>query len=54
MKSPCIRVCELDENDVCKGCGRSLEQILNWTDYTKEQREKIIKELNKNKDESYD
>lgn len=52
MKSPCINVCELDEDNICIGCGRSLDQILNWTDYTEEKRKKIIKSLNK-KDKSY-
>jgi predicted Fe-S protein YdhL (DUF1289 family) len=29
--SPCIRRCTLDEADVCIGCGRSLQEILDWT-----------------------
>ncbi|MFZ1295916.1 MAG: DUF1289 domain-containing protein, partial [Pseudomonadales bacterium] len=28
--SPCIRHCTLDEADICIGCGRSLQDILDW------------------------
>ena len=31
MESPCIRVCCLDDADICLGCGRSLEEIKNWS-----------------------
>ena len=27
--SPCIGVCKLDDNHVCTGCGRTIEQITN-------------------------
>lgn len=30
LASPCIRVCCLDDADVCLGCFRSLEEIRNW------------------------
>jgi predicted Fe-S protein YdhL (DUF1289 family) len=28
--SPCIRHCCLDEKDICLGCRRTLDEILNW------------------------
>jgi uncharacterized protein len=28
--SPCIRMCCLDNNDICLGCFRSLEEIMRW------------------------
>lgn len=28
--SPCIKVCLLDEAQVCTGCGRSLDEIAEW------------------------
>ena len=28
--SPCRRQCCLDAGDVCLGCGRSLQDILDW------------------------
>jgi predicted Fe-S protein YdhL (DUF1289 family) len=28
--SPCVRNCCLDDDDVCLGCGRKLDEILAW------------------------
>jgi predicted Fe-S protein YdhL (DUF1289 family) len=44
-KSPCIKECRLNENDICKGCKRTIEQITNWWDYTDKQRENIMNNL---------
>lgn len=30
-QSPCISICTLDEHDVCMGCFRSLDEIVDWT-----------------------
>ena len=30
IDSPCIRNCCLDTNDICVGCFRSLEEIMQW------------------------
>lgn len=30
--SPCIRVCCLDDNEVCLGCFRTLSEITGWRD----------------------
>ncbi|NOU13494.1 MAG: DUF1289 domain-containing protein [Methylococcaceae bacterium] len=31
VESPCIRNCCLDEDDVCLGCFRTLEEIKCWS-----------------------
>jgi predicted Fe-S protein YdhL (DUF1289 family) len=28
--SPCISVCVLDEEDICRGCFRSAEEVADW------------------------
>lgn len=30
-QSPCISICTLDEDDVCMGCLRTLDEIVEWT-----------------------
>lgn len=45
MKSPCIRICKLNENQVCIGCGRTWEQVRDWSIYTDKQRDDVIKSL---------
>lgn len=29
-QSPCISICALDQNDVCQGCFRSGNEIVDW------------------------
>lgn len=31
LKSPCVRNCCLDDEDVCMGCGRTLDEIRSWS-----------------------
>lgn len=30
VKSPCVRNCCLDKQDICIGCGRSVDEIMQW------------------------
>ncbi|WP_397377261.1 DUF1289 domain-containing protein [Pseudomonas sp.] len=30
VASPCRRQCCLDDQDICLGCGRTLQDILDW------------------------
>jgi predicted Fe-S protein YdhL (DUF1289 family) len=30
LASPCVRTCCLDDDDICLGCGRALEEIVAW------------------------
>jgi predicted Fe-S protein YdhL (DUF1289 family) len=48
MKSPCIKICKLD-NNVCIACKRSLEEIRNWSQYSDEQRELIMMDIKNNR-----
>ena len=46
MKSPCVKVCQMDpQRGLCLGCARSLEEIARWSAMTDPEREKIIAEL---------
>jgi|AntRauTorcE11898_2_1112593.scaffolds.fasta_scaffold48276_1 predicted Fe-S protein YdhL (DUF1289 family) len=41
-ESPCISVCTIDHNDVCVGCGRTLEyEIAKWSTMTDEQKHRV-------------
>lgn len=31
VESPCVKVCVLDQHNVCVGCGRTLEEIAAWS-----------------------
>ena len=30
LASPCVRNCCLDDDNICMGCGRSLDEIVAW------------------------
>jgi predicted Fe-S protein YdhL (DUF1289 family) len=38
VASPCVRNCCLDLDDICVGCGRSLQEIKNWSQLSDAQR----------------
>ena len=40
VESPCINVCKI-ENDVCIGCGRTLEEIAHWSEMTDVDKEQV-------------
>ncbi len=43
VDSPCVRNCCLDGADICMGCGRHLEEILQWHRASEHEREIILK-----------
>jgi len=42
IASPCIDNCCLNEEDICLGCFRSLDEILGWRAASHEQRQEFI------------
>lgn len=42
VTSPCVRRCTLDQDDVCVGCGRTLDEIRQWGVMTQAQREACV------------
>lgn len=36
--SPCIQVCTLDDDQVCIGCGRNIDEVIAWTRLTDAQK----------------
>ena len=46
IQSPCKLICELDlEQGLCKGCGRSREEIAMWTRFSPAKRAFVMTEL---------
>lgn len=42
LNSPCIGACSLDENKVCKGCFRRMDEISLWGKATDTQKISIL------------
>ena len=46
MKSPCIKVCQMDPaRGLCIGCRRTLDEIARWAAMTDAERDSIVAEL---------
>ena len=45
MKTPCKRICVLVDNRLCEGCGRTWEELREWSFYSDKQREMIMERL---------
>jgi len=43
VQSPCIRNCCLNDDDICLGCFRTLEDIKNWGAASSAERLEILK-----------
>ncbi len=44
IASPCTNACAMDETrGLCRGCWRTLEEIVHWTDYSSVEKLLVIK-----------
>ena len=42
VKSPCIEVCSLDREDICIGCYRTANEIIEWFSAPNERKREIL------------
>jgi predicted Fe-S protein YdhL (DUF1289 family) len=46
MESPCVKICTFDPvSGACSGCGRTLDEIADWLNFSDEERRRIMAEL---------
>lgn len=46
IASPCVKVCAVDTvSGLCRGCGRTLNEIGGWTGYSQAMRAAIMAQL---------
>lgn len=51
IESPCIRNCCLNEHDVCLGCFRHVDEIIEWGSTNNRRRECILDDAKKRRAE---
>ncbi len=54
VKSPCVSVCALGENDLCMGCFRSTQEITDWSSYDDERKREVVRLANERCKARYD
>ena len=52
LRSPCVGNCCLDDEDVCMGCGRKIDEIVGWADKSEAEQRQII-ELSQARHQAY-
>jgi len=45
METPCIHVCSLNTENLCIGCYRTIDEIMGWSSFTADERQRIMSEL---------
>lgn len=44
-ESPCVKVCVIDDDGLCVGCARTLDEIAGWAAWTAGQRSAVMRSL---------
>jgi len=42
VKSPCVEICALDDKDMCIGCYRTANEIIEWFSASDERKREIL------------
>ncbi|KIQ06405.1 MULTISPECIES: DUF1289 domain-containing protein [Pseudomonas] len=42
VASPCVHVCALDEEDICIGCQRNVDEITRWSRMENAERRQVL------------
>ena len=47
--SPCTKNCSLNTStNICEGCGRTLDEIVEWTRMTDDEKQEVMDRLSEN------
>lgn len=44
IESPCVSVCRY-ENEICIGCGRTVDEVVNWYDMSDNEKQLVLNRL---------
>ena len=45
IKSPCIEICQYDENEICIGCKRTRKEAKSWWRFTDEKKLQTLENI---------
>lgn len=52
VKSPCVSVCALNDDGMCIGCWRSVDEIAAWSELDNERKREIVRKAQQRARES--
>jgi len=47
IKSPCIKKCKLNPENICKGCGRTRDEIASWSKMKDDEKKSTVEKAAK-------
>lgn len=47
IESPCLKICRYDDNGVCYGCQRTIEEAGDWSLYSNAEKRQVIEKSRK-------
>ncbi len=45
IESPCVKICQIDDDGLCVGCDRTLDEIAGWGSWPAERRDAVMMAL---------
>ncbi|MDP3462960.1 MAG: DUF1289 domain-containing protein [Bacteroidales bacterium] len=51
VKSPCQLICTYDDDKICIGCFRSIEEVAKWDGLSNDEKQKVIDNTHKRRQE---
>lgn len=45
IETPCVQICVIDDDGLCVGCARTLDEIAGWGTFSSEQRHAVMSAL---------
>ncbi|MGE7958818.1 DUF1289 domain-containing protein [Pseudomonas sp. NPDC089530] len=42
VSSPCVSICALDDDDICTGCQRTVDEITRWSRMDNAERREVL------------
>lgn len=46
VESPCISICRM-EDEVCVGCGRTVEEVVEWYNFSNDEKQAVLNRIEK-------
>ena len=46
VESPCISICRY-EDEVCAGCGRTVDEVVEWYNFTNDEKQAVLNRIEK-------
>ncbi|UZE94900.1 DUF1289 domain-containing protein [Alkalimarinus alittae] len=53
VKSPCVSICALDENEICVGCYRTGMEISRWGGMSGDEKREVMMQVKEREKSSY-